>query len=105
AMREFALPDIAEMPAAGRQLIAPRIQFLLQSAPSGIFPFGLRRQTFSGPGAVSGSVIPGNMHDRMVEAFSNIGSRSFGPPPAGAFDAEPPIQALQWPKPSLFQDF
>ena len=39
---KIALPDVAQMTSAGRQIIAPRKSFLVEAATRGEFPFRLR---------------------------------------------------------------
>ena len=67
---KLPLPDIAQMPSLRRQLIAPRIQLLLQPTPRGILPLRLRRQRLPRPGRISRRIIPGDMHHRILPPAS-----------------------------------
>src|SRR5437868_4793904 len=54
---ERAVPDVASLLAAGRQVIPPRIALLFEAAARGVLPLRLRRQALAGPRAVHQRVI------------------------------------------------
>lgn len=87
---ELALPDIAAMFSVRPQLIAPRIEFLLQASARGIFPLGFCRQTLSRPLRKRDRIAPGNMNYRMILTSQQIRPRPFRSIPLGAAYFAPP---------------
>src|ERR1051326_3959881 len=81
---KLTLPDIAEMPSVRRQLIAPRIELLLETAARRIFPLRFSGQPLARPCAVSGRVVPGDMHDGVIVSISDRCVRSLGMTPVRA---------------------
>src|SRR6476646_7527258 len=90
---KFALPDIAQVTAAGRELVSPRIEFLFETSARGKLPFGFRGKTLPCPGGVTLRVVPRNMRNWMMLAAGGTGIGTFGMPPIGARDFTPPIHA------------
>src|SRR6266545_4442300 len=60
-VRELSLPDVAQVPSTGSQLVAPRVDLLLQAAARGVFPLRFGRQALACPARVGGGVVPGDV--------------------------------------------
>ena len=65
-MREFALPGVGHVLAAGRELVAPGELRAVEPAARGELPFGFGRQLLAGPVRVGLGVAIGDVHDRMI---------------------------------------
>src|SRR5438132_1049675 len=53
AVREFALPDVAEAFCVRERLVTPDVGLGVEAAARGEFPFSLRRQSLAGPLRIS----------------------------------------------------
>src|SRR4029079_16192169 len=89
--REFALPGVRHVPAAGRELIAPRKLRAVEPAARGVFPLGFGRQCLTGPCGVGLRIGKRHMHDRMVVERVDATLWAGGMAPVRALHELPPF--------------
>ena len=90
-LREFALPGVGKVLASGRELVAPGIFSLVQSAARREFPFRLGRQILAGPSCVGERVGIGDVHHRMFVERVDVAFRSIRMPPVSTLHELPPL--------------
>lgn len=69
--RKRAPPDVAALPAARCELIAPGVPRLVEATAGCPFPFRLGREPLAGPGSVSRCVMPGDVHHRVIRPLTD----------------------------------
>jgi hypothetical protein len=63
---KLTLPNVGPGDALVGILLSPDIGLVFQSAPRGIFPFGLTRELFAGPLTIRGRIEPRDLHHWVV---------------------------------------
>ena len=84
--RESAIPIIARRFAVIHRMIAPRGGFALPCCP---FPFSLGRQVAAFPSSIGKRVCKSHLHNRIIFAACNRGTRPVGMPPTGPWHESP----------------
>jgi hypothetical protein len=69
--RELSLPDIAQMAPLWSEFVSPWIELLLQAAARGKLPLRFGGEHLSRPICICDSVVPGDVHYRMIQAVIN----------------------------------
>ncbi len=87
---ELALPDVAEVAAIGRQVVAPGVEFLFEASAGGVLPLGFDRERLAGPCGVGCGVVPGDVDYGMVGAVVDVRAGAFGVLPGCSGDFAPP---------------
>src|SRR6266567_9614710 len=92
--REAALPGVGFPFAAGLLFLAPNVGLSLQAAARGEFPFRFGWQPLVCPAAISYSIVPGHVDDRMLLATLEVTGGPFRMAPIGARHVAPPEKVI-----------
>ena len=93
---KVSLPDIHAVFAVGFEFIAPRValgRVSNQAAPRRKFPLCFSGESFTGPGGVSLSIVPRQVHGGVRPTLLNMSAGPFGVSPGCAIDPAPPRNA------------
>src|ERR1700730_14814476 len=93
-LREFALPGIGHVLAAGRELVAPGELCTIKRATGGEFPFRFGRKILAGPARKGERVGIGDVHDRMIVERVDVALGTVWMAPVGALHELPPLAPI-----------
>ena len=88
--RKFSLPDVAHVFAGRGELVAPRVELLLEASARGVLPLRLGGQRPARPGGVGRRVVPGDVHHRMARPVVHMRAGPLGMAPIRAGHLAPP---------------
>src|SRR4029450_704401 len=88
--REVSLPYVHQVLAVGLEFVTPREHLPREPPACREFPFALGRTPLPCPGAVRQRVVPGHVHDGVVEPLVHIRMGTIWMPPVRTLDFAPP---------------